>query len=73
MGRDLFQPSPLVQFVSMSKSRSPGEKRAVDGVDNRLRADLTSAEESTVETFDSVLASSNAVEFEIDVALGVRI
>ncbi len=50
-----------------------GEERAVDSVDDRLGADLATAKEASVETFDSVLTTADAVEFEVDVALGVRI
>lgn len=49
------------------------EETAVDCINNRLSADLSAAKESSVETFDSVLASLDAVEFEINVSLRVRI
>lgn len=51
----------------------PREKRAVNGIDDRLSADLSPAEESAVEALDGVLAALDLVEFEVDVALGVGI
>ena len=50
-----------------------GEQAAVHGVDDWLGADLSSTKESAVETLDSVLATLDAVEFEVDIALGVWI
>jgi hypothetical protein len=50
-----------------------GEETAVDCINNRLSADLSAAKESTVETFNSVLASLDAVEFEINVSLRIWI
>lgn len=50
-----------------------GEETAIDCINNWLSADLSAAKESAVETFDSVLASLDAVEFEINVSLRVRI
>lgn len=52
---------------------SPRKKRAINGVDNRLRADLSPAEESAVETLDGVFAALDLVEFEVDITLGVGI
>jgi len=63
----------LVISVSNLKSRSPREEGAIDGIDDRLSADLAAAKESTVETFDSVLATRDPVKLEVDVALSVRI
>lgn len=51
----------------------PREKRAVNGIDDRLSADLSPAEESAVEALYGVLAALDLVEFEVDVALGVGI
>lgn len=65
--------SVIAKAVSNSKGRSPREERAVDGVDNRLGADLTSAEETAIETLDGVFPASHTVEFEVNVALGIRI
>lgn len=56
-----------------SESFGPREETAVDGVNNRLSTDLPTAKESSIETSDSVLAARNFVEFEIDVALCVRV
>jgi len=53
--------------------RRAGEERAVDRVNDRLSADLATAKEASVETFDCILATTDAVKFEVDVALGVRI
>lgn len=50
-----------------------GEETAVDCINNGLSADLSAAKESSVETLNGVLASLDAVEFEIDVSLRVRI
>ncbi len=62
-----------MKAVSNLKSRSPREERAVNGINNGLSADLTSTEETAIEAFDGVLAASDAVELEVDVALGVGI
>ncbi len=59
--------------ISNLESRSTGEKGAVDGVDDRLSADLAATEEATVEAFDGILTARDAVEFEVDVALGIGI
>lgn len=50
-----------------------GEETAVDCINNWLSADLSAAKESSVETFDGVLASLDTVKFEINVSLRVRI
>ena len=60
-------------FVSSLESRSAGEKGAVDCVNDRLSADLATTKETSVKTFDGVLAALNAIEFEVDVTLGIRI
>ena len=60
--------------VSMRLERAgSGEERAVDGIDNRLSRDLPAAKETAVQSFDSILAASDAVELQVDVALGIRI
>ena len=51
----------------------PREQAAVDGVDHRSGADLSTAEKSTVEAFDGILSALDAIELEIDVALRVWI
>jgi hypothetical protein len=38
-----------------------------------LGADLTATKETPIEAFDGVPTTSDAVEFEVDVALGIRI
>ena len=51
----------------------PGEKTTVNSVDDGLGADLTAAEEAAVQTLDGVFTSLDTVEFEVDVALGIRV
>lgn len=51
----------------------PGEKAAVDGINDGLGSDLLSAEEPAVETLDGVLAALDAVELQVDVSLGIGI
>ena len=63
---------PPVECRSKSLS-SPPKQRSVDSIDNRLSADHTSAKVSAVESFNGVLASLDAVEFQVDVALGICI
>ena len=65
--------NPLMTFVSSLKSRSTRKKGAVDGVNDRLSADLATTKETSVETFDGVLAALNTIEFEVDVTLSIRI
>ena len=65
--------NPLVTLVSSLKSRSARKERTVDGVNDRLSADLTTTKETSVETFDGVLTALNTVKFEVDVALSIRI
>ena len=60
-------------IVSILERRSAREKGTVDSVYNRLCADLATTEETAVESFDSVLAALDAVELEVNVALGVGI
>ena len=55
------------------KRRCSREQRAVDSIDNRLSRDLSTAEETSIETFDGVLTTLDAVELEVDVACGVLI
>ena len=52
------------------ESRGTREQTAVDGVNDGLSSDLLSAEEASVQAFDGVFATLDAVELEIDVALG---
>lgn len=46
------------------------EVHVVDGVDDVLGRDVMTAEETTLEALDGVLAASDAVEFDVDLALG---
>lgn len=50
-----------------------GEETAVHRINNWLSADLSATKKPSVETFDSVLASLDAVELEINISLRVRI
>lgn len=50
-----------------------GEQAAVDSIDDGLGSNLSTAEEPSVQTLDGILATLNTVEFQIDVALRVRI
>lgn len=49
------------------------EEAAVDGINDRLSTDLSTTKESAVETLYGVLASLDAVEFKVDIALRVGI
>ena len=60
-------------LVSRLKSRSARKEGTVDGVNDRLSANLATTKESSVETFDGVLAALNTIKFEVDVALSVWI
>ena len=69
---------PTTFSCSISEMRhlhglGPREEAAVDSIDDRLRGNNSSAEESTVKSFDGVLAALNSVELKVDVALRVRI
>lgn len=46
------------------------EVHVVDGVDDVLGRDVMTTEETTLEALDGVLAASDAVEFDVDLALG---
>jgi len=61
------------ETVSILERRSTREEGAVDSVYNRLCADLATTEETAVKSFDSVLAALDAVELEVNVALGIGI
>lgn len=63
----------LLTLVSSLKSRSARKEGTVDGVNDRLSADLATTKEASVETFDGVLTALNTVKFEVDVALSIRI
>lgn len=56
-----------------SQSRRSREKRAVNSINNRLRANLSPTEESAVESLDSILASLDLVKLKVDVTLSIRI
>lgn len=49
------------------------EQTTVDSVNNWLSTDLPTTEESSIEPFDGVLSTLDPVEFEVDIALRVRI
>ena len=57
----------------MLKCRRAREEGAVYGVNDRLCADLASSKKSAVEALDGIFATLHLGEFQIDVALGVRI
>lgn len=59
--------------VSNLKGRSTREQRAVDSIDNGLGADLTPTEKTAVEPLNGIFATLNAIEFEVNVALGIGI
>ena len=46
------------------------EVHVVDGVDDELRRDVATAEEATLKSLDGVLAAGDAVEFDVDLAVG---
>lgn len=50
-----------------------GEQAAVDSVDDGLGGNLFPAKESSVQTLDGILATLDAVEFQVDIALRVWI
>ena len=60
----------LVRWLHGLRTR---EQAAVNRIDDRLSADLAASEKSAVETFDGVLSALNAVELQVDVALGIWI
>jgi len=49
------------------------EEATVYGIDDGLGANLSSAKEPAVKTFDGILTSLDTVEFQVDIALGVGI
>lgn len=59
--------------VSNLKGRSTREQRAVNGIDDGLSADLTSTEKPAVKPLNGVFATLNAIELEVNVALGIGI
>ena len=56
-----------------SNGLGAAEQRAIDSINDRLRADLPTTEEASIEALDGVLPSLHAVELEVDVALGVGV
>jgi hypothetical protein len=54
-------------------SLGPGEKAAVDGIHDGLGGDLLSAKVSAIEALNSILATLNAVELQVDISLGTGI
>lgn len=61
------------EVLAVSDRLGAREQTAVDGVHNRCGAYHPSAEVAAVEALDSVLATLDLVELEVDVALGVGI
>ena len=45
------------------------EQTAVNSVDNGLRSDLFAAEKSSIQAFDGVFTTLDAVELQVDIAL----
>lgn len=60
-------------FREKSQCLGPREQAAVDGVNDWLRADLPTTEVATVKAFDCVLPTRHTFEFQIDVALSIRV
>ena len=72
---EIYLPTSLVENLDSARLHrlGPREEAAVDGINDRLCGNDPSAEKSTVKSLDSVLAALNPIEFEVDVALGIRI
>jgi len=68
-GPSLFAVSALAE----SDSFGSREQTAVDGVNDGLCTDLPTTKETPVETLDCVFAPLNLVEFEVDIALRIRV
>jgi hypothetical protein len=71
-------PLPTHTGVQGDVGRSEGfggasEKTAVDRVNNWLSADLPTTKETSIQSLDCILASLYPVEFEVDIALRIRI
>lgn len=49
------------------------EQAAVHSIDNGLCSDQVAAEESSIQTLDGVLSALDAVELQVNVALGIGI
>jgi hypothetical protein len=62
--------SVLLSFVALN---SFGEETAVDGINNWLCTDLSTTEESSVESLDGVLASLYTIKLQVYVTLSVGI
>jgi hypothetical protein len=50
-----------------------GEQTAVDSIHDWLGANLAPSKEAAVQAFDSVLAALDLREFEVDIALSIRV
>jgi hypothetical protein len=59
--------------VQALESLGSAEQAAVNGVNDRLRGDLPTAKEATVQALNGFLTARDSLEFEVDVALSVRI
>ncbi len=58
---------------SGSQGLGSREQTAVDGVNDGLRANLPTAKIPAVEALDGIFAARYALEFQVDVALGVGV
>lgn len=50
-----------------------GEQAAVNSIDDGLRGDLSTTKEAPIQALDGILATLDAVELEVDIALRVGI
>lgn len=57
----------------MLKGLGSRKEAAIDSIHDRLRTNLFTAEESTVEAFDGIFAALDSVKLEVDVALRIGI
>ena len=59
--------------MRQSECFGTGEETAVDGVNNWLSTDLPTTKEPSIETLECVLSALNLLEFDVDIAFGIRI
>jgi hypothetical protein len=60
-------------FTRSLDGLGPGEKTAVNGVNNWLSTNLPTTKEASIQSLNRVLASLDSIEFEVDIALRIRI
>jgi len=68
----IYHPNSLSQHLSSHRLR-PGKQRTVHCIHDRLRCDRPATKEASVQTLHSLLAASDSVELDVDVALSVRV